>query len=195
MHHDDAKHPTLLIVRGMPGGGKSFLATELLRSFGQEHVVMLDPDTIDFDSQAYKTHAEAQAAAGIDPKIFPFRYLKSQAFDGISSDKIIIWNQPFTNKGMFDRLVASLREHASEQGKELPVLLVEVEVDPATAKARVEQRIREGGHGPSDNTLNQRINDYVSYAGNGYQTVTIDGTDDIAASVAAVQAAMNRAQP
>ncbi len=193
--NQDTKHSTLLMVRGMPGSGKSYFAAELQNAIGLDRVVMLDPDTIDFQSHDYLKFTETPFALEVDPKIQPFRYLKSQAFDGIASGKIIIWNQPFTNRGMFDRLIASLQDYASDHGVTLSTLLVEVTVDAATSKERVQQRIRGGGHGPSDDTLDKRIRDYESFADTGYETVSVDGTGDIAVSVATVREAMNRLQP
>ena len=57
---------------------------------------MLDPDATDYDSDEYKEHVKRQLADKVDPKLHPYRFLREQAYQGIKSKSIIIWNQPFT---------------------------------------------------------------------------------------------------
>jgi thymidylate kinase len=179
-------NPVLVFVRGMPGSGKSYLADALAKSLGSENIMMLDPDHIDFDSQAYKDLSKSLSAEGLDEKIHPFRWLRTSAYGGITDHKVIIWNQPFTDEGIFSRLVTHLQDYAKERQVNLPVLLVEVDIDPAVAKARIIKRKQVGGHGPSEKTLKSRIAGYKSYANEGIKTVTVQGEADIAESVAKV---------
>jgi len=191
---EESNHPTLIVVRGMPGSGKSYLASELQKTLGSDKVVMLDPDATDYESEAYKEHVKAQIAEGVDPKLHAYRFLRAQAYDGIAARKVVIWNQPFTNLEIFNKMVDRLRTHASEHHTHLPILVVEVEIDPEVAKERVLERKRQGGHGPSDNTLAQRINDYKSFADEGYETVTVHGEDDVSSSVSSVVQALQDLQ-
>lgn len=188
-NHMNIHHPTLIMIRGLPGSGKSYLAAELEKIIGQENVVMPDPDNVDKTNPEYLALSEQLSKEGLDEAIHPFRWSRKRACDAIEAGKIIMWNQPFTNRGIFDRLVAFLQAHAREHGIDLPVLLVEVEIDPSIAKQRITKRKQTGGHGPSDNTLNNRINDYESYA-DGYRTVKVDGQSDVSKSAAAVMQAL-----
>lgn len=183
-------YPTLILVRGLPGSGKSYLAIELQKLIGKEKVVMLDPDATDYDSTEYAEHVKAQTADGVDPKLHAYRFLRAKAHRGIASHKVIIWNQPFTNLEIFNKMVANLRAHAAEHDTYLPVLVVEVEIDHGIAKDRVAKRKQAGGHGPSDNTFTRFTNDYISFANHGYNTVTVDGKGDIATSVSLVMKAL-----
>jgi len=184
------KHPTLIIVRGLPGSGKSYLASALHKSIGEDAAVMLDPDATDYLSQEYIDHIKTQAAEGVDPKLHAYRFLRAKAHKGIVDRKIIIWNQPFTNLEIFNKMIANLRGHAAENNTHLSILVVEVEVDPATAKERIAKRKQAGGHGPSDNTFGRFIGDYKSFAEEGYETVSVHGQDDVAVSVAAITKAL-----
>ena len=186
------KLPTLILVRGMPGSGKSHLAAELRHELGNDLVVALDPDATDYGSKEYQAHTERLTQEGVDPKLHAYRFLRGQAYDGIVSGKIIIWDQPFTNLEIFNTMVERLRVHASEHGKELSILVVEVEIDPATATARVMHRKQRGGHGPSDKTLAARISDYRTFAAEGYQTVVVRGDGDVRSSVASVLDALHK---
>lgn len=190
----DMSLPTLILVRGLPGSGKSYLATALQEAIeqltGEGTVVMLDPDATDYESREYAEHTKALSAEGVDPKLHAYRFLRAKAHKGIASRKVIIWNQPFTNLEIFNKMVANLQAHADEHNTELPILVVEVEVDHAIAKKRVTKRQQEGGHGPSDTTFNRFINDYTSFAGHGYNTVTIRGEDDLSVSVPVVMKAL-----
>ena len=180
------QHPLLIIVRGMYGSGKSYLATRLHTAFGEDAVVVLDPDTIDRDSQEYKDHSAAQTTQGADAAIHPYRFLQHKAFQGISDHKIIIWNQPFTNLEMFKRMIGRLEDYAAKAHTTLPMLVVEVSIDPAIAQARVTERQAAGGNSISDAVFAQRLSEYTSFASEGYNIVAVRGDDDVATSVTTV---------
>ena len=184
------KLPTLILVRGMPGSGKSHLAAALRQALGENLVVPLDPDATDYHSKEYLAHTEQLTREGVDPQLHAYRFLRGQAYDGIAADKIVIWDQPFTNLEIFNTMAERMRAHAMEHGKEFRILVVEVEIDPEIAKARVAERKQSGGHGPSDKTLAARISDYRSFAGEGYHTVVVRGDDNVQTSVAAVERAL-----
>jgi predicted ABC-type ATPase len=179
--------PILLLIRGLPGSGKSYLADALQMAIkadlGQGSVVMLDPDATDYQSQAYQKHTTELAEQGVEEKFHPYRFLRAQAHRGISEHKIIIWNQPFTDFDGLNKTLINLQNYATEQGTSLKILIVEVEIDPATAKQRVDQRKQAGGHGPSDTTFGHRVASYQTFAGKGYPTLTVQGSDEIASSV------------
>lgn len=185
----------VIFIRGLPGSGKSFLAdalqTRLAETHGAEAVLLLDPDGIDRSSQAYLDHCKKLTEAGVEEKFFPYRFLRGKAERAVSAGMIIIWSQPFTLRGGFDRTVAYLQDYAAEHKLGLEFLLVEVELEPSVAKARVEERKIVGGHGPSDDSFETFVNDYVSFADSGLPTLTLDGADDVNTSVDAVLASLN----
>jgi predicted ABC-type ATPase len=180
------QHPLLIIVRGMYGSGKSYLAEQLHKAFGEDAVVALDPDTIDRDSQEYRDHSAALTAEGVDAAIHPYRFSLGKAFQGISDRKIIIWNQPFTNLDMFKRMIGRLEERAAQEHTTLPMLVVEVSVDPAIAKARVTKRMAEGGNTISDEVFAQRLSEYSSFASEGYNIAAVRGDGDVAAAARSI---------
>lgn len=175
--------PVLILIRGMPGSGKSYLTAKLQNIFNEADVVVLDPDATDYASAAYATHVKAQTAEGVDPALHAYRFLRAQAYDAIAAKKVIIWNQPFTNRDIFRKMMARLHDHAAAHGTTLKVIIVEVEIDPALAKQRVAARKAAGGHGPSENTLQNRIDAYESFANEGYETVTVSGDSDVEANI------------
>jgi adenylate kinase family enzyme len=175
--------PIIILVRGLPGSGKTYIAKRLRKTLGESHVVMLDPDDTDYTSREYIEHSKAQTAEGVDKKLHPYRFLRSNAYKGIESDKIIIWNQPFTNLEIFHKMVGRLREHAAEHNKKLAILVVEVEIDRELAKQRVDSRKQQGGHGPSDDTFNRFVDDYKSFEGEGFEIASVSGQDVVDASV------------
>lgn len=179
-------NPVLILIRGLPGSGKSYLAKALYNALEKDTVVMLDPDATDYKSVAYKEHVQQLTAEGVDPKLHAYRFLRAQAYRGIETGKIILWNQPFTNLEIFQKMIDRLQTHAAEYNRNLSICIVEVEVDPATANERVQKRKQSGGHGPSEATFLRFANDYASFAHLGFETVHIDGNTDVQASVATI---------
>lgn len=182
--------PIIIFVRGLPGSGKSHLTSALENNMGSKNVVTLDPDKINYSSKKYLEHKHILSAEGVDKQLHPYRFLRAKAYKAIEQDQIIIWNQPFTNLEIFRKMIARMKDHAKDNGKTLGILLVEVCIDMPTAIKRVKQRKKEGGHGTSYSTFNQTHNEYVSFAGEGIKTVSVDGTDDVTKSVATVMTAI-----
>jgi predicted ABC-type ATPase len=187
--------PVAILIRGLPGSGKSYLAAALQQALGPDSVVMLDPDATDYQSPTYKDHVQAQTAEGVDPKLHAYRFLREQAYRGIRDHKIIIWNQPFTNLEIFQKMTDRLQEHAAENNTSLPILVIEVVADPAVAKERVEARKRVGGHGPSDATFARFVSEYTTASPLGYTTLPVDGEADVAASIASILQTLENSTP
>lgn len=187
----EEKHVVIILVRGLPGSGKTYVARELSAALGSD-TVMLDPDAVDTGSEAYQKHVAALTHEGVDPALHLYRFLRGQAYSGIAGGKTIVWNQPFTNLEVFQKMVANFQAQAEEHQVRLSILVVEVEADPAVAKERVETRKQEGGHGPSNETFARFTRDYTSFANEGFTTVTANGEGDVQQSVAKIQEALQQ---
>jgi len=178
--------PALILVRGLPGSGKSSLAHALQDIIGADSVVILDPDQTDYTSSEYTSLSSSLEKEGVDIKFHPYRYLRSVAYEGIVAGKIIIWNQAFTNLDGFTKTVTNLQNYATEHNARLTTLVVEVEINPETAKKRILKRQNNGGHGVSEEEFNRFINDYVSFVDHGFNIVSVDGSGDITQSAKSV---------
>lgn len=185
-----APRPALVLIRGLPGSGKSYLATALVAAIGEEQVVTLDPDTIDYASEEYQALSEQLSRDGVDEKFHPYRYSRARAYAGIGHDQVIIWNQAFTNLDGVQKTVNNLQAYAEEHGKQLPVLVVEVGIDANTARQRIASRKAAGGHDVPDENFARFTADFRSFAGEGFPTVQVKGDGDINTSVAAVTSAL-----
>lgn len=190
MNAAEAKTPRLIIVRGIPGSGKSHLAVALAKKIGENNVVVLDPDAIPYGSREYRQFSEVLRKEGVDEKFHPYRWSRSRAFDAITAGKTIIWNQGFMSFDGLQKTIGSLETHAAQHDIKLPVLIVEVEIHHETAKSRIAQRVADGGHDVPDEALAGFVEHYESFADKGYQTVTIDGNNAITTSVETVLQAL-----
>ena len=175
----NANHnPLLIFIRGLPGSGKSHVTYALRDAINQTPVTVIDPDFIDKKDEKYQSFASQLEAEGLDSAIIPFRWLRQCAVEAARERAIIIWNQPFTNKGIFDRLVVYLKDSVtSMHNLDLQILVIEINTSAETAWDRVLKRIEAGGHGPSKDTFNKRCADYTSYK-DTYPVLELDGEVD-----------------
>ena len=180
--------PILLIIRGIPGAGKSHIAAKLQKMLGA--AIILDPDAIDKAGNDYTNLCRTLSAKGVDPKLYPYRFLRANAYNAITDHNSIIWNQAFTDFEGLQKTINRLQAFAAEHTIELPVLIVEVEVDVAIARQRVVWRESQGDHGVPEEVFDHFVKRYKSFAGKGYPTVTVSGEGDVAQSVATVAHAL-----
>lgn len=182
--------PLLIIIRGIPGGGKSYLTNALVKALGAHDIIKLDPDSIDQTSPEYTKYSQALTREGIDEKFHLYRFSRQQAYDGVPEKKIVIWNQAFMDFSGLSLTIKRIEDVASEHNLTLRTLVVDVEIDPEVAKARIASRKEQGGHNVPDEALARFVDQYKSFAGNGYATVTVNGQDDVTQSVEKVLAAL-----
>jgi AAA domain len=184
--------PVLVIIRGVPGSGKSYLASALRNMIGADQVELLDPDSVNADDPDFNIFSQKLTADGVEEKFHIYRYVRGKAFHAIDDRKLLVWNQPFTNLDGFKTTVLRLNEYAEQQNIKLPLLVVEVEVDEQLAHERVVARKKQGGHGPDDERFAAFIHDYHSFASEGYNVVTVKGGDDVGVSVTTVVDALSK---
>lgn len=176
------KHPILIMMRGLPGSGKSFIARQVVERYGQINTVILDPDAIDFGSDDYAHFSEELSIQQVDSTLHPYRYLRAQAYKAIDEGKLIIWNQAFTNQELVHRTIINLQTHATEGGNGLDVLVVDVAIDPETAKERINSRVAAGGHAVNEEMFARFLNDYRSFQGYDYPYILLNGDAPVEAS-------------
>ena len=174
--------PTLIMIRGIPGGGKSYLATAIQQMLGSDSVVIIDPDTTDYSSTEYIDFSHSLSRDGVDLTFHPYRFNRARAHQAILDQKVVIWNQAFMSFDGLDKTVANLQAFAEESGLPLPVVIAEVEIEQHIAQQRIADRAAHGGHNVTDDKLTRFVGTYHSFAGQGYETVTINGVDEITAS-------------
>ncbi|MEK9196441.1 MAG: AAA family ATPase [Patescibacteria group bacterium] len=189
-------HSTLILIRGLPGSGKSYLTTNLekqiLKSYGENTVVVLDPDATNYDNEEYQNLCKSLTEQGVDKKFYPYRFLRLRAHMAIREHKIIIWNQPFTHLDGFRKTIINLQNFADEVGIPLHIMIVEVNVASGVAEKRISERVENGGHGPSDSTFSRFKNEYRSFADEGHRTVVVQGEKDISISTQSIMNNLNK---
>lgn len=176
--------PALIIIRGIPGSGKTSIARGLTEALGNvEHI---DPDDVDVASEVYRDFSRSLSAQGIDEKFHMYRYLNAKARAAIDAGSVLIWNQAFIDFKGLSITIERLREYADGRGIPLPVLVVNVAIDPAVARRRTEARAAQDGRIIDDDVMARFIRDYVPLDQAAYPSITVQGADPVATSVTAV---------
>ena len=181
---------TAILVRGIPGSGKSYITAVLIDEIGRERVIILDPDEINKQSDEYSQLTARWRAEGVDEKFYPYRFLMLQADEAIAARKVIVWNQPFGDLVGFRKTIARLREYADNHRIELRILVVEVEIDEKVAHQRVTARKQLGGHGPTPQTFVRFVGQYHTFVNEGHKTVTVRGENHPTEAVTTIMKAL-----
>lgn len=183
--------PILIIVRGIPGGGKSYITKSLVDILGIHNTLVLDPDQIDQKSAEYIEFSKELDNEGVDKKFHLYRFSRQQAYDAAVQKKITVWNQAFMDFNGLSLTIKRIEDVALEHHLTLKTLIVEVEIDPEVAKTRIADRKARGGHDVPDDALAHFVDRYESFEGKGYPIVTINGIDDVEKSVSAIVSSLN----
>ena len=176
---DNQKQATLVFVRGLPGSGKSTIVEAATKLLPEDTCAVLDPDATDYESEEYTVFCKEQLAQGVEEKLLPYRYLRSQSQGAIEEGRIIFWNQAFTNLESFKKVVNKHKEIAENADVNLTVLVVEVSVEPTVAKNRVAQRALLGGHDVAEERFNRFIEDYRSFEDDGFIVFKLNGEENV----------------
>lgn len=184
-------HGALVLIRGLPGSGKSTLVKRLVKLLEREgnSIVSLDPDCVHRDSAELKEYSSHLTALGVPAEIHIYRYLCTQVRRGVESGALTIWDQPFSNREVFEsllRVVAAFDWYPN-------ILLVELEIDPPAAYSRVLHRASAGNRKMPPRTFERYVKSYRSFRDLGLPTVTVDGLNTSEEEVAALRNLLDRA--
>lgn len=175
----ETNKPNLLIIRGVPGSGKTSLAREMQKRFGWETSVIIDPDEIDKQSANYVSFVENLKLNNpdIDENIYPYRFLLSQAKNVLETGTTVIWDQPFTVLEGLRYTIGTLTAHAKALGISLPVLIIELQTSKKEAIRRVDKRQSEGGHGLTVDQIDFFFGKYSTAEGLGFRVLKLETTN------------------
>lgn len=123
----------LVIIRGIPGAGKSRLATQLKEVLG-ENSIKIDPDEYRYMGRTLNNSVQAGS------KLELFDFLKDQALRSIKSGKIVVWDQAWTS-------LKNAREISTQINKMISpakLFLIEIEIAPSLAWDRIQAREKLG---------------------------------------------------
>ena len=172
------KQATLVLVRGLPGSGKSTIIAHVAKLLQSGCFIVLDPDKTDYSSSEYLAHKAQQKSKGVDEKLWPYRFLRAQSATAISQAKVVLWNQAFTNLDAFRQIISRHQEIASQAGVALRVLVVEVSIDPELARRRIAERVKQGEHDVAADRFENFVRDYRSFANLEFEMVLLEGADN-----------------
>lgn len=173
------KRPVLLIVRGIPGSGKSTLTDQLLKLPSLKDSLRLDPDLVDQNGDEFVKFCQSlPLELPIQKQIYRFLLRKAEA--ALKEQRSVIWEQPWrTLKGLritLGNLAFFLTGNADISAAPFQTVIVEINISPQKARKRVASRFQRGEHRLRPETFDQNEwtlepCDYL-----GLTVIPVDGT-------------------
>lgn len=165
-----------LVIRGLPGIGKSTLAKTIAGGFGQEHCLFLDPDRVDLKLVERSVLLKHPGEEVTDQKLI-YRHLLSKARNALLEGKIVIWDQPWRSLWGIRVTVNKLQEFLAIEGREnlcLRLIILEFAFDQELARHRLQQRLNEGKHGPTPRTFERFVSEFEKADPNEFNVFYLD---------------------
>lgn len=162
--------PLLVLIRGLPGSGKSTLARRLAIELA-DRVVVLDPDEVDSRAEDY-IEFSARLPPDVPAEVHTYRYLCEQTRDLLSDGAVVVWNQAFTNRPIFQSLLRTV----SSFDWRPTVVVIELYIDAETAFRRVCKRAKAGEHGMARARFEQFVRSYESFSDLGVPTLSLESS-------------------
>lgn len=144
---EEKKHAIILLIRGMPGSGKTKIALHIKKFFSDDCVV-LDPDTLDKNDPDFNA-LRTELQGTISEDVIPYRYLLKKANEAVGRGKVVIWPQAWTKLWGIKSALRSL----TEKNPELKRIVVEIELPIEIIKKRIAERVKTGGRGLDQRSL------------------------------------------
>ncbi len=148
---------TLVLVRGLPGAGKTTLSRLIASKTNGEGCMRLNPDEIEKENQEYLSLKSRLRKEGVDEDLCPYRYLKKKALEGLRNGITVVWDQPWSSS---DGVRYTLGFLKSRTESDLEIHIIDVDLEPEIAWERVDERIEEGGHGPDKEHFDRLVEDF-----------------------------------
>jgi hypothetical protein len=180
-----AQNAILVILRGLPGSGKSHLAEDIKNRIANKSISIVDPDMIDEADDSYKdfTAYLAKNEPELESKFYPYRFLLSKSAEVLRQRGVVIWNQAFTD---VDGMIYTARKLTSLCSNKIGILVVQLESSPDDAWKRVVSRMRSGGNCMSKEKFDEFVQRYKYLEEIPYPSISIntfqnykDGLDEI----------------
>ncbi|HSX49257.1 MAG TPA: AAA family ATPase [Candidatus Saccharimonadales bacterium] len=155
------QEPLLVIIRGIPGSGKSYLTNDIINKLSID-ITIVDPDSINKESKTYKefAHKLRSTEPEVEEKFYPYRFMLQIAHDRLnqkSKPPFVIWNQAFTDTEGLDYTVRKLKSLCNSQ---LNILIIQLDPHPEEAWKRIQERMQTGGHGMDSERFNSFVTKY-----------------------------------
>ncbi len=158
----NSKFPKLILIRGLPGAGKSHLAELLIGQMEFEEAVFCDPDKVITEGEDFLRFLEENNEEGMSIKTMIYRFLLKRAAEGLKNRRDVIWDQPWRSIWGIEYTLDFLNKYLILENTNSPyeVCVVELNVSVEEAFARVKRRIENGGHGPDEEVFNRFVAEY-----------------------------------
>lgn len=169
----EIKNPFLILIRGLPGTGKSTIAQDI-KTTASDKIIILDPDTINIKSEDFLSFAD-DLQGKVDSKIIPYRYLLNKGYKALEEGKNIVWCQAWTKLWGIKSAIKSLKEKYPN----LNPFVIEIEIPLNVVQERINHRVSKGGKDLNTRPLEEFLSAFENWDNTQIKEVTyfkVDGT-------------------
>jgi thymidylate kinase len=149
-HEAITPNGTLIMIRGIPGSGKSTLSRRMLEMLGSR-ATEINPDEARYKNGHFDNNSENEA--GI------FAYLDSLAKDRLRDGGVVVWQQVWTTL----KTGRNLQDHIRDKFNPGSLILIEIDIPKEVAWERIVNRESQGGSQRiTRDEFDRYVNQYIS---------------------------------
>lgn len=175
----------LLIVRGLPGCGKTTVIDEIMKLWEFSEAIRLNPDEINVYSVEFLSFCETfnLRSPNLPLKKKIYRYLLRIACQKLINRKIVIWEQPWRSKECLLTTIENIGIIAYGMNNPLnfsklpfSIGIVEISINKNEAQKRIEIRFQKEKHSLAPKDFIEFIDAIEPFDDIGFPFIRIDGT-------------------
>jgi len=182
------RRPRLVVMMGLPGTGKTYLAQKLAARIDALHL-MTDSIRkqlfgIPIDARRFAGYGKGLYAPGVSRKTYREMYRRARAY--LAKGQVVLVDATFLQEDFRNEARALARRAG------VPVLFVHADCPERTVASRMKRRLRQGGFSDADLAVYRGMRRRFSPPRTGPDLVRVDTRQPVGRSLAKIERALRR---